>query len=81
MVTIKQLDIEKATVKVCPFRSNLIDGLETTGLNENHIQILIIGIEEYSDIFVLVKFKTNWMVQLRKQNHISTQHMSITRQT
>ena len=81
MVTIKQLDIEKATVKVCPFRSNLIDGLETTGLNENHIQILIIGIEEYVDILVLVKFETNWMVRLRKHNHTGTQHMFITCQT
>ena len=53
-------------VKVGQTQSNLIDGLETTGLGENHIQILIIGIEEYGDIFVLVKFETNWMVRLRE---------------
>ena len=40
-------------VKVGQIRSNLIDGPETTGLGENHIQILIIGIEEYGDILVL----------------------------
>ena len=58
-----------------------IDSPETTRLGENHIQILIIGIEESGDILVLVKFKTNWMVRLRKHNHTGTQHMSITRKT
>ena len=46
-------------VKVGQTRSNLIDGPETTGLGENHFQILITGIEEYDDILVLMKFKTN----------------------
>ena len=71
----------QSLVKVGQTRSNLIDSPETTRLGENHIQILIIGIEEYGDILVLVKFKTNWMVRLRKHNHTGTQHMSITRQT
>ena len=44
-----------------------------------HIQILIIGFQEYGDILVLAKFETNWMVKLREQNHTDTQHMSITR--
>ena len=61
--------------------SNLIDGLDTTGLGEIHIQILINRIEEYDDILVLVKFETNWIVRLSKHNHISTQHMSIMRHT
>ena len=47
-------------------RSNLIDGSDTTGLGEIHIQILIIRIEEYDDILMLVKFETNWMVKLRE---------------
>ena len=38
---------------------NLKDGPETTGLCEIHTQILIIGIKEYGDILVLVKFETN----------------------
>ena len=62
MVTIKRLDLEKGNqslVKVGQTRSNLIDGLETTELGEIHIQTLIIGIEEYGDILVLVKFETN----------------------
>ena len=46
-------------VKVGQTRSNLIDGPETTGLGENHIQILIIGIEQYGDILVFVKSETN----------------------
>ena len=46
--------------------SNLIDGLDTTGLGEIHIQILINRIEEYGDILVLVKFETYWMVRLRE---------------
>ena len=59
MVTIKRLDLEKSVIKVGQTRSNLIDGPDTTRLGENHIQILIIGIEEYGDILVLVKFETN----------------------
>ena len=68
-------------VKVGQIRSNLIDSLETTELGEIHIQTLINGIEEYSDILVLVKFKTNWMVKLREHSHTSTQLMSITHHT
>ena len=66
MVTIKRFDLEKGAVKVSQTRSNLIDGLDTTGLGEIHIQILIIRIEEYGDILVLIKFETNWMVRLRE---------------
>ena len=66
MVTIKQLDLEKSAVKVGQTRSNLIDGPDTTGLGEIHIQILIIRMEEYGDILVLVKFETNWMFRLRE---------------
>ena len=36
-----------------------MDDPDTTGLDEIHIQILVIGIEEYDDILVLMKFKTN----------------------
>ena len=39
-------------------RSNLIDGPDTTGLGEIHI--------EYGDILVLVKFETNYMVRMRE---------------
>ena len=46
-------------VKVGQTRSNLMDGLDTTGLGEIHIQILVVGIEEYGDILVLMKFETN----------------------
>ena len=56
----------QSLVKVGQTRSNLIDGPDTTGLGEIHIQILISKIEEYGDILVLVKFKTNWMVRLRE---------------
>ena len=52
-------------VKIGQTRSNLIDGPDTTGLGEIHIQILINRIEEYGEILVLVKFETNWMVRLR----------------
>ena len=65
MVTIKRLDLEKCMVKVGQTRSNLIDGPNTTGLGEIHIQILIIRIKEYDDILMLVKFETNWIVRLR----------------
>ena len=66
MVTIKRFDLEKGAVKVGQTRSNLIDGSDTTRLGEIHIQILIIRIEEYCDILMLVKFKTNWMIILRE---------------
>ena len=56
----------QSLVKVGQTRSNLIDGPNTTGLGEIHIQILIIRIEEYDDILVLVKFETNLMVRLRE---------------
>ena len=56
----------QSLVKVGQTWSNLIDSLETTGLGEIHIQILINRIEEYGDILVLVKFETNWMVRLRE---------------
>ena len=46
----------QSLVKIGQTQSNLIDGSETTGLNEIQIQILIIEIEEYGDILVLVKF-------------------------
>ena len=59
----------QSLLKVGQTRSNLINGLETIGLDEIHIQILIIGIEEYGDVLVLVKFETNWMVRLRKHSH------------
>ena len=45
-------------VKFCQIQSNLIDVLKTTRLSEIHIQILVIGIEEYGDILVLMKFET-----------------------
>ena len=81
MVTIKQLDLEKGVVKVGQIQSNLIDGPDTTRLGEIHFQNLIIRIEEYGDILVLVKFKTNWMVRLREHSHIGTQHMFIMHHT
>ena len=56
----------QSLVKVGQTWSNLIDGPETIGLDENHIQILIIKIKEYGDILVLVKFKTKSMVRLRE---------------
>ena len=68
-------------VKVGQIRSNLIDSLETTELGEIHIQTLIIGIEEYGDVLVLVKFEANWMVKLREHSHTSTHLMSITHHT
>ena len=71
----------QSLVKVSQTQSNLIDGPETTGINEIQIQILIIEIEEDGDILVLVKFKTKWMVKLREHGHTSTQLMSITRHT
>ena len=58
---------------------NLIDGPETTGIGQIHIRILIIGIKQYGDILVLVKFETNWMVKFGEHSHTGTQHMSITR--
>ena len=56
----------QSLVKVDQTQSNLIDGPDTTRLDEIHIQIFIIRIEEYGDILMLVKFKTNWMVKLRE---------------
>ena len=56
----------QSLVKVGQTRSNLIDGPNTIGLGEIHIQILIIRIEEYGDILMLVKFETNWMDKLRE---------------
>ena len=56
----------QSLVKAGQTQSNLIDGPETTGLGEIHIQILIIRIEEYGDILVLVKFETNWMVRVKE---------------
>ena len=78
MVTINRLDLEKGMVKVGQIRSNLIDVPKTTRLGEIHFQISIIGIEEYGDILVLVKFKTKWMVKLREHSHTGTKLMSIT---
>ena len=49
----------QSLIKFGQTQSNLIDGLETTELGEIHIQILIIGTEEYGDILVLVKFEAN----------------------
>ena len=49
----------QSLVKVGQTRSNLMDGLDTTGLGEIHIQILVVGIEKYGDILVLMKFETN----------------------
>ena len=64
-------------VKVGQTLSNLIDGPDTTGLGEIYIQILINRIEEYSDILMLVKFKTNLIVKLSKHYHTSTHRISI----
>ena len=69
----------QSLIKVGQTRSNLIDGLETTGLGEIHIRILIIRIEEYGDILVLVKFENNLIVRLREHSYTGTQHISITR--
>ena len=49
----------QSLVKVGQTRSNLMDDPDTTGLGEIHIQILVIGIKEYDDILVLMKFETN----------------------
>ena len=69
----------RSLVKVGQIWSNLIDGPKTARLCEIYIRILIIGIEEYGEILVLVKFENNWMVRLREHSHTDTQHMSITR--
>ena len=69
---------DQSLVKVGQIRSNSIDVPKITRLGEIHFQISIIGIEDYGDILVLVKFKTNWMVRLREHSHIGTQHISIT---
>ena len=62
----------QSLVKVGQTQSYLIDGPETTRLCEIHIQILIIGIENYGDILVLVKFENNWMIRLSKHSHKGT---------
>ena len=49
----------QSLVKVGQTWSNLMDGPNTTGFGEIHIQILVIGIEEYGDILVLMNFETN----------------------
>ena len=49
----------QSLVKVGQTLSNLMDGPDTIGLGEIHIQILVIRIEEYGDILVLMKFETN----------------------
>ena len=49
----------QSLVKCCRTWSNLMDGPDTIGPGEIHIQILVIGIEEYGDILVLIKFETN----------------------
>ena len=61
----------QSLVKVGQTRSNLIDGPNTIGLDEIHIQNLIIRIEEYGDILMFVKFETNWMVRLREYIYIA----------
>ena len=65
-------------VKVGQIWSYLIDVPKAIRLGEIHFQISIIRIEDYGDILVLVKFKTNWMFRLREYSHTGTQHMSIT---
>ena len=65
-------------VKVFQTRLKLIDSLETTGLGEIHIRMLIIGNEEYGDKLVLVKFETNSMDKLRQLSNTGTQNLSIT---
>ena len=49
----------QSLVKVGQIQSNLIDGLETTGLGEILIQILTNRNEKYGDILMLMKFETN----------------------
>ena len=46
----------QSLVKIGQTRSNLIDGLETTRFGEIYIRILIIGIKNYGDILVSMKF-------------------------
>ena len=50
---------DQSLVKVGQTWSNVMDGPDTIGLGEIHIQILVIRIEEYGDILVLMKFETN----------------------
>ena len=63
----------QSLIKVSQTWLNFIDGPVTTRLGEIHILILIIGIEEYGDILVLIKFENNWMVRLREHSHIGRQ--------
>ena len=65
MVGLRQRHCQ-SLVKVGQTQSNLIAGPKTTRLCEIHIRILIIGIEEYGDILILVKFENNWMIRLRE---------------
>ena len=68
-------------IKIGQTRLNLIDGPETIGLGEIHIRLLMIGIEEYGDILVLVKFETNWVVRRREHRHTGMQLLSISHHT
>ena len=65
----------QSLVKIGQTQSNLIDGPETTRLDEIQIQILILEIEKYGDILVLVKFKTKWMVRLREHTGIQVHNI------
>ena len=67
----------QSLVKVGQTRSNLKHGPETTRLCEIHIRILIIGIKNYGDILVSMKFENNRIVKLREHNHKGTQHTSM----
>ena len=49
----------QSLIKVGQNWLNLIDSPKTTGLDKISIQILVIGIEEYDDILVWMKFETN----------------------
>ena len=57
MVGFREMCVQ-SLVKVGQIWSNLIDVPKTTGLGKIHIQILVIGIEEYGNILVLMKFET-----------------------
>ena len=57
--TVRFRERRQSLVKVGQTRSNLMNDPNTTGLGEIHIQILVIGIEEYGDILVLMKFEIN----------------------
>ena len=63
---------DQSLVKVYQTRSNLINGPKTTGLDEIHIQILNIRIEEYGDKLILMKFETNKLDWENIYCHIGT---------